>query len=76
MYVRIWGRREAENQLLRKLEREFCNPQLLNNPRITDVVKQLEKIIKEKTLNTIRNHDDYVYNKYILPKIERWIDNC
>ena len=76
MYVSIWGRREAENQLLRKLEREFCNPQLLNNPRITDVVKQLEKIIKEKTLNTIRNHDDYVYNKYILPKIERWIDNC
>lgn len=75
MYVRIWGRREAENQLLRKLEREFCNPQLLKNPRITDVVKQLEKIVIEKSSKTIRYHDDYVYNKYILPKIERWIHN-
>lgn len=66
-----FGRRKAENEILWKLEREFCNSSLLKNPRtIEDIVNQLEKYWIHLESPKMPHVSDIEYVSRILPRIE------
>lgn len=44
MLYRSIGRRKVEEEIFEKLESEHCDPRLLENPRIIDIVNQIQKM--------------------------------
>lgn len=71
-----FGRRTAEDEILWKLERKFCNSSLLRNPRtIDDLVNQLEKYCIHWYSPKTPYVSDIEYTKSILPRIEMLVDN-
>ena len=71
-----FGRRKAENKIVRMLNREFCNSSLLENPRtIEDIVNQLEKYWIHLESPKIPHVSDIEYVSRILPRIEMLVDS-
>lgn len=71
-----FGRRTAEDEILWKLEREFCNSTLLRNPRtIEDVVNQLEKYCIHWYSPQTPFVNDIEYTNCILPRIEMLVND-
>ena len=70
-----FGRREVEGKIFRILEREFCNLSLLRNPRIMDVIDQIEKYCIHWYSPDRTYVEDIAYTKCILPRIEILVDN-
>ena len=70
------GRRKAEYEIFEKLERDFCNPQFFKNPRIIDVVDQIEQAcIKMYQYDASYIDDETVYIRKVLPLIQMLIHN-
>ena len=71
-----FGRRTAEDEILWKLEREFCNSSLLRNPRtIDDLVNQLEKYCIHWYSPQTPFVDEMEYTNCILPRIEMLVND-
>ena len=70
-----FGRRTAEYEIFRKLEKNFCNLSLLENPRILDVVDQLEKYCIYWYSPDRKYVNDIEYQQSILPRMQGLFDN-
>lgn len=69
MYYVSRGRREAENIIIGKLINQFCSIGLLRNPRIIDVVNDIEKEAIRMYKPDISYVEDYIYERCIIPRI-------
>lgn len=69
------GRRTAEYEIFRKLEKNFCNLSLLENPRILDVVDQIEKYCIYWYSPDGKYVNDIEYQQSILPRMQGLFDN-
>lgn len=71
-----FGRRTAEDEILWKLEKEFCNSSLLENPRtLEDFVNQLEKYCIYWYSPDKKYVNDIEYQQCILTRMRGLFDN-
>lgn len=75
MLYRSIGRRKVEEEIFEKLESEHCDPRLLENPRIIDIVNQIQKMAINNYFPQMPDIGDIEYIKVILPEIQMFINN-
>lgn len=68
------GRIMAEGEIFSKLEREFCNPLLLSNPRKMDIVDQLENYCIQWYSPDRNMLSEVEYKESILPRMRMLYD--
>lgn len=69
------GRRRAENEIFENLQRKFCSEALLKNPRMVDIVDQIEKVVINMYLPQASYISDMEYVNLILPKMRMLVNN-